>query len=392
MDFIKEMLPELKGHKIVIYGADVTGLSFLLEAGRAGLEVAYLVDGNKSKWGTMMYGKEICAPYDLLCEDKNLIKIVICAPTGKNSIIHTLEDMGFEADKHIDVRYIEKKDQCDHIDITMGISRGNKTIVDMRGSGTGGKRGVTVLILGGSTSDPSYNGIHSWPYYFQKLLDEAGINARVLNGAVIGYSSSQELLCLLRDGLRHKPDIVISYTGYNDYTPALDLHGGKRLPLVSKNLYDIGKRMITVYEKEKQLPPVYFGEEIEDHFELFFYNVRCMKALCDEFSAKYFALFQPMLQHQRIIPNSLEEKLLEEDMIKALTERCNRFYEQFRTAQKSCSYLYDFTDIFQEESDVFSDICHTNEKGNKIIAKAVLGLLMNSGSVESIYCADRKKM
>lgn len=378
MDYIYKMLPALKGHKIVPYGADVTGLSFLLEAERAGLPVAYLVDGNREKWGTTMFGRKVCSPYDLLYEDKNNIKIVICAPTGKNAIVHTLEDMGFDTDTHIDTSYIEKRDRCDHLDITLGISRGNHTIVDMNGL-DGKTTDLTILILGGSTSDPTYQGIHSWPYYLQKLLDEVNIHARVLNGAVIGYGSSQELLCLLRDGLRQNPDIVISYTGYNDYTPALDLHDKKRLPLVSKNLYDIQKRLIDAYEKEKHLPAVYFGEECEDHFELFLYNIRCMKALCSEFHAKYFALFQPMFQHQKIISGSLEEQLLEEDMVKVLTAQFDCFYEQVQAAQKSFNYLYDFTDVFRNRSDVFSDVCHTNEKGNRLIAQAVFKLLCHVG-------------
>lgn len=381
MDFINVMLPELLGKKIVIYGADVTGLSFLVEAVRNGLEIAYIVDGDKTKWGKRMFGKEIVAPYDLLYEDKEKIKIVVCAPSGKNAIVNLLEDMGYETGKNIDVRYIDNKDSCDHIDIPLGISRGSKTIVNMD-MAVRKSKGITILILGGSTSDPSYNGIHSWSYYLQNLLDEKGINATVLNGATIGYGTSQELLCLLRDGLRYKPDIVISYTGYNDFTPALDIHSGKRLPLISRNLFDIQNRMITVYRDKNELPPEYFGEESENHFDLFEYNIRCMKALCDEFDAHYYVLFQPMLHNQRILLDSLEEKILNEDLAKVLINRFNNFYKKFQEAKLKYNYLYDFTSIFSEESDVFSDLCHTNEKGNQIIAEEVISLLeMNEKSL-----------
>ena len=72
-----------------------------------------------------------------------------------------------------------------------------------------------ILTLGGSTTD----GIefdHSWPEELSKILVEKGINGTVVNGGTGGYSTNQELLKLLRDGLEFKPDIIISYSGVND--------------------------------------------------------------------------------------------------------------------------------------------------------------------------------
>src|SRR5262249_19633208 len=57
---------------------------------------------------------------------------------------------------------------------------------------------------------------HSWPEELSKLLQEKQILGTVINGGTGGYSTNQELFKLIRDGLEFKPDIVISWSGWND--------------------------------------------------------------------------------------------------------------------------------------------------------------------------------
>jgi hypothetical protein len=71
-----------------------------------------------------------------------------------------------------------------------------------------------ILTMGGSTTDGA-RGSGSWPEELSKLLATRGISATVVNGGTSGYSTNQELLKLVRDGLEFKPDIVISYSGVN---------------------------------------------------------------------------------------------------------------------------------------------------------------------------------
>ena len=71
-----------------------------------------------------------------------------------------------------------------------------------------------VVALGGSTTDPW--DLDNWPKQFQEYLETKGINTVVYNGGVSGYSSSQELLKILRDLPAINPDLVISLNGIND--------------------------------------------------------------------------------------------------------------------------------------------------------------------------------
>jgi hypothetical protein len=80
-----------------------------------------------------------------------------------------------------------------------------------------------ILTLGGSTTDGIRRG-HSWPEELSKLMTADGNSGTVVNGGTGGYSSNQELLKLIRDGLEFKPDIVISYSGINDMGKYNELH------------------------------------------------------------------------------------------------------------------------------------------------------------------------
>ncbi len=375
MNYLDELFENIEGHKIVIYGADVTGLAFVVEAKRRGVEISYAVDGNQTKWGTKMYGIAVKSPYDLLYEIQDELKIVITAPTGRNSILTMLKDMQID-DQCIECAYIDNKDKCSHIDILMGISRGKDTIVDMNVKDLRAEDTYKrILILGGSTSDPTYNGIKSWPLYLQELADERDYGVQVFSAGVIGYSSSQELLCLLRDGLMINPDIVISYTGYNDYSPGSDINGKYRIPLVGRNLYDLSKQMIDGYKEKEILPPMYYGEETGNHFSVFLNNARCIHGICQEYGIEYFSIYQPMLKHQEVSKGSFEDKILQEDLVKQCLERETAFHYDFVEALNNYDWMYDFSHIFEDETDVFLDMCHTNEKGNELIARSVLDLL-----------------
>ena len=73
-----------------------------------------------------------------------------------------------------------------------------------------------VLTLGGSTTDAVRSKNTQLAGGVCRSYWQKGISATVVNGGTGGYSTNQELLKLVRDGLEFKPDIVISYSGVND--------------------------------------------------------------------------------------------------------------------------------------------------------------------------------
>ena len=222
MNYLDDLFAKLVGKKIFFYGADATGIRLLREAEKRNVNVQYVVDRDTMKQGLTILGKKILSPYELMNENYDEACIVVTAPGGKERIVNTLQGMGFSIEKNIILDYVEK---CNDFSIycndqLLGISRGKNTITEMRESIHSEK---VMLVLGGSTTDPYYNGIKSWPYFLQEMFDDNSINVRVLNGGVIGYTLAQELLLLLRDGLSEAPDYLIDFSGYNDFAPALNI-------------------------------------------------------------------------------------------------------------------------------------------------------------------------
>lgn len=104
---------------------------------------------------------------------------------------------------------------------------------------------LRIVTLGGSTTTPSVR--NSWPEQLHRILEKGEIASEVFNGGVAGYSSSQDLLKLMRDGLSLEPDIVICLQGVNDlgFIHAIPSH-----PLVSP----YSKHVLSYISKPKSWP------------------------------------------------------------------------------------------------------------------------------------------
>ena len=91
-----DMLQVMKGKKIVFFGTGTA--SQKIKAGFP-YSIDYYVDNSAQKRTVADRGVTICAPRDLLDEDKNKIAIVIASQFGA-AISKQLEEMGFEENVH----------------------------------------------------------------------------------------------------------------------------------------------------------------------------------------------------------------------------------------------------------------------------------------------------
>ena len=378
MNFSKGFWDQFKDKKVICYGADASGFAFLYSAEKAGVEISYFVDRNDEKQKLLIMGKEVKAPIELMYENFEEIKVVITAPGGRDSIIKTLTEMGFNYDKHIVTEYAENRlgPNLSQVDILLGTSRGDKILYEMKEKKSDNE--ITIVLVGGSTTDPLYAGINSWSFCLQEMIDNNSIAARVVNIAERGYTSSQELLVLLRDGLAVKPDVVISYSGWNDITPAMDIEKGKRYAYTSRNLYLTFKNLLENYHGEKPFCDVYYGKLEDNPFEQYITNMRLMHAVCVEFNCKFYGLLQPSLASIPIelLKCSFAKSVVKDPLMTDMREKWDVFYNKYLAENSIYSYLYDFTHILDEHDDVFEDSCHVSDAGNRIIAEKVFELLM----------------
>lgn len=74
-----------------------------------------------------------------------------------------------------------------------------------------------IFLLGGSSvAGKDLMGYGTISHHLERLLNTGSQRYEVINAGVFGYTSTQELIYTVNEILSYKPDMVISFDGYND--------------------------------------------------------------------------------------------------------------------------------------------------------------------------------
>ncbi len=236
------------------------------------------------------------------------------------------------------------------------------------------KENFKIVVLGNSTTDGVSHPFKSWPQLLYEQL--GGRSITVYNGGVWGYTSGIELIKLIRDVLWMTPDMIIVCDGIND------LNNNVQYPF--KNVYlDKAFEYAKLHLKENDnnfdrndIPLCRGIESQYDRFENWLTNIQTMYAVAKERNICFFSFCQPVLTSKKVMTVREKNMLLS---IKS-TAISLQIREAFRNRmeQMSCKpqYMYDLSNIFDEEDDVYMDICHVWEKGNRIIAEEIKKVIL----------------
>lgn len=264
-----------------------------------------------------------------------------------------------------------------------------------------------ILVLGGSTSQSlRISNIPSWTEYMAIRMQRDGIKGTVINGALSGYSSNQELLTLLRDGLNLSPNVVISYHGVNEVENVDPVY-----PLTEPFLQQTFKRLTrrpeqrssflpnAVYriisaskQDSEKKPPLTFGSPSNKTYaENFVKNVQVMDALCKGFNIKYISVLQPFAltgsfgMRLKPIPYEQLQKRYG-DSAKDAVETLKMYNEFLDIRTKYSLPTLDFTTVFDdyipEQHEVYYDWCHVNSFANEYLAAKIMEILASTLSIE----------
>jgi hypothetical protein len=227
-----------------------------------------------------------------------------------------------------------------------------------------------ILVLGGSTSE-TFIEPKSWPEYLADMMRERGQGGQVINGAVAGYTSSQELFKLIRDGLEFSPNIIISYGGLRD-REAISPLPFPMVPLYQRNI---------VERLAKYDPPLLpntlslaletysrgftFGLPTRNsHAQAWVRNMRIMNAASKEFGAGFCAILQPFATENTIANTSVNR---------------NKSYFSTRESQieaaGGANYAIDLTHFLDQYDEIFERGPYATDKGNKVIAERIYRLI-----------------
>lgn len=261
----------------------------------------------------------------------------------------------------------------------LDVNLGYTTLVDGKYPGTmvygeENKKDYKIAILGSSTSEGVLYSFKSWP---ELLMEELGkTNITIYNGGVSGYTSGQELIKMIRDILPLKPDMVIVYDGANDLN--VDTQYPFAFPYAMQ-IYDFAKEHLDESLMDNRIRMVSKGtKSAADRFEEYLSNIRNMHAVAVENNIKFFSFCHPALSCKK--GKTLAEKNILLSMPSGQIDLwvTDYFRKDMEMRKDIPDYLYDFTGIFDNVDDVYMDICHVNEKGNRIIAGKIKDIVSDT--------------
>lgn len=242
-----------------------------------------------------------------------------------------------------------------------------------------------ILALGGSTTDGISYG-HSWPEELAKNLESLEIEGTVINGGTGGYSTNQELLKLIRDGLEFHPDIVISYSGVNDRGRYSELphpmtHKFQRKlfqKIVDKQLPVVMPSTVALIshfngDKKSNKLSLTFGVEVDRSLSgQFEKNVQIMKSVSDSFGAKFVSFIQPYKYYTDDFDIDNDEFSEFGAGRRSYISDVNFLYGEITKLSEKYDYIYDSTGVLDGHTGVYKkDGTHLLPEGDKIVSEYI---------------------
>lgn len=227
-----------------------------------------------------------------------------------------------------------------------------------------------IVLLGGSTTDGGLGVYKSWADFLYEQC--APYHVTIFNGGISGYTSTQELVKLLRDVLNLKPDMVIVYDGVND---ANNNYKGKPYNFkYLEQVFSSGRGKNSLLERDDLQINTHYLNAAES-FAIWISNIEIMHVIAQSKNISFFSFLQPMLASKKREFLTIREK--------GYIGICSLCYKRYLSdgfeyrrlikEQKitdTHDYVFDLSDIF-DEKDVYVDVCHVCEDGNRIIAEKI---------------------
>ena len=231
-----------------------------------------------------------------------------------------------------------------------------------------------IVALGNSTTDAGEQEVdESWPYYLFKELDKMYPNQiAILNGGVAGYNISQEFVKFIRDVSILKPNIAISYSGCINIA-----HKRKEksefIPTYQNLLYNLttvidnDNLVFANIDRDKKC----FGISFEgSKYEYFVSQAKMFHAAAQAIGIPWYCIVQPMLYTKNTLSHKEKEKLIYYHSTH-IYEQTKQFVDSFKSDENKDSWLYDFTEIFDNFDNIYKDLYHVFGFANKIVAQEV---------------------
>lgn len=376
MNSLREFSHYVRDKRCILYGAGTIGLQTILHLELEKICISYIVDMDFEKKahdfaGTYFEKYTVSSPYDLLYENKDEIAILVATSVNViEEVNECLNGMGFVKEKDY-FNYVDIQAEPTHIfDPFLGYGRryhyGKEEIYGFACYGCP-EAEYKIVALGGSTTDPTFMGIKSWPQLLYEMMPNKS-QICVYNGGIVGYDSNRELLKLIRDVIPLKPDLVISYTGINEMQR---LKTGD-YPFLCYYLQNILNKL-SLCSTDLPIGEMAFGTKcVSSPANNFLTNVKVMSAACDALKIKHFTFLQAsLISPGKSYKPSEREKICKAIYMGNIKQEYENFFDEIDRANPFQDLIIDARDILRDSSDLFIDACHVTEEGNRLIAEGI---------------------
>lgn len=242
-----------------------------------------------------------------------------------------------------------------------------------------------ILALGGSTTDGIRAG-HSWPEELAKIMKEKRYSGTVINGGIGGYSTNQELLKFIRDGLELSPDVVISYSGINDrgqysLLPFPMVHTYQRElldaqtnagppPLLPSTILLL--KQITGIGNESSLSSTLGWKSARTLGGQYRKNMELMNVICVSRGCTFDAFIQPFAFYRSKHSSAYDRDRKGAQYIDSALS----LYEEIIELPKTHAFIHDATQILENGDGLYmKDGVHLNEEGDRIVGAYIFQFL-----------------
>ena len=381
---IYHMVQDSYFRKLMIYGSGKEAVALKKLLSMLGVEISYFVD-DETESAYMRWESEIRPLHDLFCEKEGTYKVIVMSE--KKNKTYILDRMGLMGGIDYDWhdKYTMSIKRRFILDSNLGynfipVRKGNKApgIVEI------GDGEFVIALLGGSTTDGELYSFKTWGEILYEKLSQNGYSVKILNGGCGGYTTSQELIKLIRDVIPLNPDVVIDYTGAND-----------------SEYKDVEYSFVTDYQKELAK---YMAENIEysdahigsiiiepnakytlgvNHnapcYQVFADNIKMMHSICSGYGITYLAFLQPWMGTKQDRISKYEYEFM---MNSGWDSRPEALWFCENAWPLVAEYAENITSLFDNEPDVYIDYVHVTEHGNEIIAQYMYDYLIGKGIVK----------
>ena len=370
---IWRIMQSVHNRKVILYGTGVYANDVVQKLRCLDIDVAYCVDDDLSNVQVSIEVKDV---YSLMFEKEDFY--VFIAKKDRKRCAQILNEIGLEFYRDfnsiINAKAMQQFVNESLLDVNLGYTmpfqgtdgQGIKIFGDIN------KAKYIIAILGGSTSDAS---IYPWKSWGEYLWEYDKDDWAIVVGAVAGYSSSEEVIKLIRDIIPLKPDLIISYSGVNDPNYRYPYVNGYQSFLFNKLKL---LRLKDAYGNHSKMgDKICYGiQNGMTYAERWVHNQRIMHSIAEEFGIQYKAFFQPALYTK--CRREKDEMMLDymDDRGFNRTEYVQQVKKQIK--EQELDFIVDATDWLDAYDGLFYDWFHVENLGNKYIAEKMYQYLFKA--------------